>query len=293
MKLSTKAMPIRLLGKGAICLGLSLLGAGAAYAAGTGAPEPWQIAMQRPVTPIAHELHSFHTLLMWLITLITLFVAGLLVYCMYKFNEKANPVPSRTAHNTAIEIVWTVVPVLILVLIAIPSFRLLRNQLIIPQADITIKAIGHAWYWEYEYPGDKEGKGGFKFDANLVEEADLKPGQLRLLATDNDVYVPVNKVVRVQVTAADVIHAFAMPSFGIKIDATPGRLNETWFKAEREGVYHGQCSELCGQRHAYMPITIHVVSEADYAKWLAEAQKKFASTDPLPGTARLADAAAK
>lgn len=289
MKLSTRAMAIRLLGNGTIGLGASLL-ASSAWAAAPGVPEPWQIAMQTPVTPIARELHSFHTLLMWLITIITLFVAGLLVYCMVKFNEKANPVPSRTAHNTTIEILWTVLPVLILVMISIPSFRLLRNQLIIPPADVTIKAIGHAWYWEYEYPGDKDGKGAFKFDANLIEDKDLKPGQLRLLATDNDVYVPVNKVVRVQVTAADVTHAFAMPSFGIKIDAMPGRMNETWFKAEREGVYHGQCSELCGQRHAFMPITIRVVSEADYAAWLLEAQKKFASTDVAPGATRLADA---
>lgn len=285
VKLSARTMTIRL-----FAVGLGLW-AGAAAAAGTGAPEPWQIAMQQPVTPIARELHSFHTLLMWLISIITVFVAGLLCYCIYKFNEKANPVPSRTSHNSAIEIAWTIIPVLILVLIAIPSFRLLRNQLIIPPADITIKAIGHAWYWEYEYPGDKDGKGGFKFDANLIEEKDLKPGQLRLLATDNDVYVPVNKIVRVQVTAADVTHAFAMPSFGIKIDAMPGRMNETWFKAEREGVYHGQCSELCGQRHAFMPITIRVVSEAEYAKWLGDAQKQFASTDTDAGATRLADAA--
>lgn len=265
--------------------------AGVALAAGTGHPEPWQIAMQNPVTPIAAELHSFHTLLMWLITAITLFVAGLIAYCAFAFNEKANPTPSKTAHNTTIEILWTILPVLILVLIAIPSFRLLRGQLIIPPADLTLKVTGNAWYWGYEYPGDKDGQGGFKFDANLVEEKDLKPGQIRLLATDNDVVVPINKVVRVQVTAADVLHAFAMPSFGIKIDAVPGRLNETWFKAEREGTYHGQCSELCGQRHAYMPITIRVVSEADYAAWLSEAKTKYAATDPVSSPARkLADA---
>lgn len=250
----------------------------AALAAGTGRPEPWQIAMQTPVTPVARELHGFHTEVMWIITLITLFVLALLVIVVVRFNERANPTPSKTSHNTAIEIAWTIVPVLILILIAIPSFRLLRNQLIIPQADMTIKAIGNAWYWSYEYPADASGAAGFKFDANLIEEKDLKPGQLRLLATDNDVVVPVNKVVRVQVTSADVLHAFAMPSFGLKMDAVPGRLNETWFKAEREGTYHGQCSELCGQRHAYMPITIRVVSEADYAAWLTEAKTKFAST---------------
>ncbi|WP_133770137.1 cytochrome c oxidase subunit II [Enterovirga rhinocerotis] len=267
--------------------------AGAAAAAGTGAPEPWQIAMQTPVTEVARDIHWFHTLLMWIITIITVFVAGLLGYCIWRFNEKTNPTPSKTSHNTTIEVLWTVVPVLILVMIAVPSFRLLRKQLIIPPADITIKTTGHSWYWEYEYAGDKDGKGGFKFDANLVEEKDLKPGQLRLLATDNDVVVPVNKIVRLQVTAADVIHAFAVPSFGIKIDAMPGRMNETWFKAEREGVYHGQCSELCGQRHAYMPITVKVVSEAAYAAWLAEAQKKFASTDAPAGASRLADAAVR
>ena len=270
-------------GTGSWVYGLAALAVSAtvAMAAGTGQPEPWQMAMQTPVTPIAQQLHSFHTLLVWLITAITLFVAGLLVYCMWKFNEKAHPVPTKTSHNTMIEIAWTVIPVLILVVIAIPSFRLLRAQLIIPPADMTIKVTGNAWYWGYEYTGDKDGKGGFKFEANLIEEKDLKPGQTRLLAVDNDVVVPVNKIVRVQVTAADVLHAFAMPSFGIKTDAVPGRLNETWFKAEREGSYHGQCSELCGQRHAFMPITIRVVSEADYATWLAAAKTKYASTDPV------------
>ena len=261
-----------------------------ALAAGLGKPEPWQIAMQVPVTPIANELHSFHTLLMWIITAITLFVAGLLGWCIFRFNERSNPTPSKTAHNTPIEIAWTILPVLILVLIAIPSFRLLRGQLVPPPADMTIKATGNAWYWGYEYAAGQDGQGGFRFDANLVEEKDLKAGQTRLLATDNDVVVPVNKVVLVQVTAADVLHAFAMPSFGIKVDAVPGRLNQTWFKAEREGTYHGQCSELCGQRHAFMPITIRVVSEEAYAAWLAEARTKFASTDPAPAATRLAGA---
>jgi len=255
---------------------------GIAFAAGTGQPEPWQIAMQTPVTAMASDLHSFHTLLMWLVTGITVFVAGLIAYCAVKFNERANPTPSKTAHNTAIEIAWTIVPVLILVVIAIPSFRLLRTQLILPPADMTIKAVGHSWYWEYEYLAGNDGVAGFKFDSNLAVEEfkDATPERPRLLAVDNDVVVPINKVVRVQVTAADVLHAFAMPSFALKLDAVPGRLNETWFKAEREGTYHGQCSELCGQRHAYMPITIRVVSEAAYATWLAEARTKFAATEP-------------
>ena len=268
--------------------------AGSALAAGTGQPEPWQMAMQTAVTPIAAELQSFHTLLMWLISAITLFVAGLIGWCVYRFNEKANPIPSKTAHHTSIEIAWTIIPVLILVVIAIPSFRLLRGQLIIPPADMTIKATGHAWYWEYDYLArDKDGKDAIKFDSNLVEEADLKPGQPRLLTVDNEVVVPVNKVVRVQVTAADVLHSFAMPSFALKMDAVPGRLNETWFKAERIGTYHGQCSELCGQRHAFMPITIKVVSDEDYTAWLTDAQKRFASVEPSPISSprRVADAA--
>ena len=258
-----------------------------ALAAGVGKPEHWQVGMQVPVTPVAQELHSFHTQLMWIITAITLFVLALIVIVVVRFNEKANPTPSKTSHHTAIEIAWTIVPVLILLVIAIPSFRLLRNQLILPKADLTIKTIGHAWYWEYEYPADQGG--GFKFDANMIEEKDLKPGQLRMLETDNEVVVPVNKIVRVQVTSADVLHSFAMPSFGLKMDAVPGRLNETWFKAEREGTYHGQCSELCGQRHAFMPIKIRVVSEPEYASWLAEAKTKYASTDT--GASRYADAA--
>jgi cytochrome c oxidase subunit 2 len=255
----------------------ALIGVVPALAAGIGQPEAWQVAMQQPVTPIAREIGAFHTELMWIITIITVFVAGLLIYCIFAFNEKKNPTPSRTTHHATLEVAWTILPVLILVMIAIPSFRLLRNQLILPKADITLKTTGHAWYWEYEYPADQDG--GFKFDSNLVEEADLKAGDLRLLTVDNEIVVPVNKIIRMQVTAADVMHSFAVPSFGIKMDAIPGRLNETWFKAEREGVYHGQCSELCGQRHAFMPITVRVVSDTAYAAWLGDAKKKYASLD--------------
>lgn len=252
------------------------MGMSGAAVAGTGQPSPWQVNMQTPVTDVARDMAAFHTGLVWLIVGISLFVLVLLLVVIFKFSETKNPVPSRTSHNTMIEVAWTILPILILVAIAIPSFRILREQLVIPQADVVVKATGHAWYWSYEYPQDQ---GAFTFDSNLVEEADLKPGQPRLLAVDNEVVVPVNKVVKLQVTAADVLHAFAVPSFGIKIDAVPGRLNETWFKADREGVYYGQCSELCGARHAYMPITVRVVSEAQYASWLAEAKQKFASTD--------------
>jgi cytochrome c oxidase subunit 2 len=248
--------------------------------------------MQNPVTVLARDAADFHELLVWIITAITLFVLGLLVYCIVRFNERANPTPSKTSHNTTIEIAWTIVPVLILVLIAIPSFRLLRNQLIIPKADATIKVIGNAWYWSYEYPADQGG--GFRFDSNLIEEKDLKPGQLRLLATDNDMVVPVNKVIRVQVTSSDVMHSWGVPSLGFTMDAIPGRLNEIWFKADREGVIHGQCRELCGQRHAFMPITVRVVSEEAYAAWLAEAKQKFAAIEPAgpagPDRTKFADA---
>ena len=246
--------------------------------AGLGQPSPWQISFQQAATPIMEQITWFHDFLLVIITLITVFVLALLLVVIFKFNARANPVPSKTTHNTLIEVVWTVVPVMILVAIAIPSFRLLFNQLTIPAADVTIKATGKQWFWTYDYPDN-----GFSFDSLMVPEKDLKPGQPRLLAVDNEVVVPVNKVVRMQVVGADVIHAFAVPSFGIKIDAVPGRLNETWFRATREGVYYGQCSELCGKDHAFMPITVRVVNDKDYAAWLDEAKKKFANTTAPEG----------
>jgi cytochrome c oxidase subunit 2 len=251
------------------------LGSSAATAAPAGISEPWQVGMQEMVTNIGRDVSVFHDWLLLLITLISLFVLALLVIVVVRFNERANPVPTRTTHNTTLEVAWTIVPVLILVAIAIPSFRVLREQLIIPPHDIVVKATGHSWYWNYEYPSDQ---GGFRFDSNMIPEADLKPGQPRLLAADNEMVVPVNKVVRMQITAADVLHNFAVPSFGIRLDAVPGRLNETWFQADREGIYYGQCSELCGNGHPYMPISVRVVSEADYAAWLAQAKQKYAST---------------
>jgi cytochrome c oxidase subunit 2 len=249
--------------------------ASTAMAAGIGQPEEWQIDLQQMVTPVGHGIAWFHTFLVALITVITLFVLALLVIVVVRFNERANPVPSRTTHNTLIEVVWTVVPVLILIAIAIPSFRLLREQLVIPPHDVVVKATGHSWYWSYEYPADQ---GGFRFESNMIPVGELKPGQPRLLAADNEMVVPVNKVVRMQITGADVMHNFAVPSFGIRLDAIPGRLNETWFKAEREGIYYGQCSELCGNGHPYMPINVRVVSEQAYAAWLAQAKQKFAQS---------------
>jgi cytochrome c oxidase subunit II len=247
---------------------------GAAWAS-AGQPSPWQLGFQESVTPVMDFINQFHNWLLAIITVITLFVLALLVIVVVKFNAKANPTPSRTTHNTLIEVAWTLVPVIILVAIAVPSFKLLFMQTTIPPADLTIKATGKQWYWSYAYPDSK-----FEFDSLLAcDQQRAKCEQPRLLAVDNDIVVPVNKNIRVQVIGADVIHAFAVPSFGIKIDAVPGRLNETWFKATREGVYYGQCSELCGKDHAFMPIAVRVVSERDYATWLEQAKKKYASID--------------
>lgn len=250
----------------------------AAALAGTGQPSEWQLGLQTAVTPVMADIVWFHDFLLYIITAITALVLILLVVVMVRFNARANPTPSKTTHNTLIEVIWTVVPVLVLVAIAIPSFRLLFVQLNIPQADLTIKATGKQWFWSYTYPDN----GGFEFDSLMLQDKDRKAGQPRLLAVDNEIVVPVNKTVRVQVTAADVIHAFAVPSFGVKIDAVPGRLNETWFKATKEGVYYGQCSELCGKDHAYMPITVRVVSEKDFASWIDQAKKKFARGEDSP-----------
>ena len=226
------------------------------------------------VTETGRGVADFHYWLLWIITAISLFVLVLIVAIVIRFNERKNPIPARTTHNTLLEVAWTIVPVLILIGIAIPSFRILREQLVIPPHDIVVKATGNSWYWNYEYPADQ---GGFRFDSNMVDEKDLRPGQPRLLTVDNEMVVPIGKVVRLQVTAADVMHNFAVPSLGQRLDAIPGRLNETWFRADQEGVYYGQCSELCGNGHPYMPITVRVVSEQQYQAWLAEAKQKFAA----------------
>jgi cytochrome c oxidase subunit II len=261
--------------------GLAALLPGVAFAAAAGHPVSGQIGFQEPVTPLAHELVFFHNwILLPIISGICLLVLGLLVYVAVKFNEKANPTPAPLTHNTPLEVAWTVLPVMILIVIAIPSFRLLTHQMIVPPADITIKVTGKQWYWTYTYPEDQGG--GFEFDSTMIPESDLKPGDIRQLSVDNEAVVPVGKVVHLQVVAADVLHSFTIPSFGIRVDAVPGRMNETWFQAEREGIYYGQCSKLCGIGHAFMPIAFRVVSEEDYAKWLEEAKKKFASTNTAP-----------
>lgn len=262
-----------------IIASVTVLAGGAAWAA-SGHPEPWQLGLQTSATPVMDDIVWFHNFLLYLIVAITIFVLALLVIVMVKFNARANPVPSRVTHNTTIEVLWTVIPVLILVTIAVPSFRLLFYELKVPPADITVKATGKQWFWSYSYPDSK-----FEFDSLMVQEKDLKAGQPRLLAVDNEMVVPVNKVVRVLVIGADVIHSFSIPSFGVKVDAIPGRLNETWFKAEREGMYYGQCSQLCGRDHAFMPLAIRVVSDTEYSAWLDQAKKKFANDDSVRPTA--------
>ena len=263
MKMSSGQMGRRLLGL--TVAGVALAAGGAAFGA---QPQPWEITLQPAATPVMENITSFHNLLLVIITVITLFVLALLVIVVVKFNAKANPVPSRTTHNTLIEVAWTLIPVLILVAIAVPSFRLLFQQLDIPKADLTVKVTGKQWYWSYAYPDN----GKFEFDSLMA--ADKQP---RLLGVDNEMVVPVNKIVRVQTTGADVIHAFAVPSFGIKIDSIPGRLNETWFKATKVGIYYGQCSELCGKDHAFMPIAVRVVTDQEFASWVEAAKKKYAT----------------
>jgi len=265
MKMSKGQMGRRLLGLAVT--GIALATSGAAFAE-LGQPAEWEYKLQGSASPIMDEITTFHNWLMVIITVITLFVLGLLITVVIKFNAKANPVPSRTTHNTLIEVAWTLIPVVILVGIAIPSFKLLFQELDIPKADLTVKATGKQWYWSYAYPDN----GKFEFDSLLAQDK-----QPRLLGVDNEMVVPVNKVVRVQTTGADVIHSFTVPAFGIKIDAIPGRLNETWFKATKTGMFYGQCSELCGKDHAFMPIAVRVVSDQEFAAWVETAKKKFAS----------------
>jgi cytochrome c oxidase subunit II len=265
MKMSRGQMGRRLLGLAVA--GAALLACGTAFAE-LGQPAPWEIRLQESATPVMDNITWFHNMLLWIITLITLLVLALLIAVVVKFNAKSNPVPSRTTHNTLIEVAWTLIPVLILVTIAVPSFRLLFQELDIPKADLTIKATGKQWYWSYAYPDN----GKFEFDSLLAQDK-----QPRLLGVDNEMVVPVNKVIRVQTTGADVIHSFAVPAFGIKIDAIPGRLNETWFKATRVGMFYGQCSELCGKDHAFMPIAVRVVNDQEFAARVDAAKKKFAS----------------
>ena len=270
---------------GAAGVAASALSAASAWSLPYGHAEPGQIDFQEPVTDLARYLQWFHnSILVPVIVGISLFVLALLIYVVWRFRESVHPTPSRTTHNATLEVAWTILPVIILLFIAVPSFRLLTMQLVIPPSDLTIKVTASQWHWSYAYPKDQ---GDFSFDSYVKEEADLKPanGDIRLLAVDNEAVVPINKVVRLQITSNDVIHSFVVQSFGVRVDAVPGRLNETWFKADREGVYFGQCSKLCGKDHAFMPIAFRVVSDAQYQSWLADAKKKFAVA---PAATRLA-----
>lgn len=246
-------------------------------------PRPWQIDFQEAVTPVAEKLHDLHNMLMIIITAITLFVMFLLLYVMWRFSAKRNPVPSKVTHNTLIEVVWTVVPVIILVIIAIPSFQLLYLSDKAPNPEMTLKVTASQFLWNYEYP-DHE---GFNFNSVMMPYDQVKERDLQNLEVDQEAVVPVDTEVRLLVTASDVLHSFAVPSFAVKLDAVPGRLHEGWFKATKTGTYYGQCSELCGQGHAFMPIKIKVVSKEAFAAWVEEAKKKFATND-VTGASKIA-----
>ena len=234
--------------------------------------ENWQFGFSESVTSVMDDVVHLHDkIILPIIVAISVFVLFLLIYSLIKFRSSKNPIPSKTSHNTLIEVLWTLIPCVILVVIAVPSFRLLYKQDIIPKSDVTLKVTGYQWYWGYEYPDEK-----ISFEANMVETKNLKPNQPRLLETDNYVVLPANKVVKVLITANDVLHAWAMPSFGVNREAVPGRINETWFKAQKEGIYYGQCLELCGTKHAFMPIVVKIVSEKEYNEWLKVAKVKFA-----------------
>jgi cytochrome c oxidase subunit II len=250
------------------------------------APQPWEIDFQPAASPVMQDIEDFHRFVLYIIIAICALVFGLLIWIVIRYNHRSNPVPGKVTHNTLLEVAWTIVPVIILVVIAIPSFKLLYYEADVPPSDVTIKAIGHQWYWSYQYPG-----ANFQFDSVGLSDANaVKKGEPRLLGVDNIVVVPVNRVVKVLTTGADVIHSWAVPAFGVKMDAVPGRLNVTWFKALYEGTYYGECSELCGARHAYMPIEVKVVSQADYDAWVKGAKKKFAAISGSDDGTRIAAA---
>ncbi len=241
-------------------------------------PLPWQLGMQPPASPVKEFIGSFHNMLLVIITLITVFVLALLLYTMVRFRAAANPNPSKTAHHTALEVVWTLVPILILIVIAVPSFRLLYFADKVQEAEMTLKVTGRQWYWNYEYPD----QGGFQFDSYMVQESDLKPGQPRLLEVDNRVVVPVGARVRVLIHGSDVIHSWFLPSLGVQKYAMPGRINETWMQVDRPGVYYGQCNQICGVNHAFMPVAIEAVDKATFDRWVEEAKKRFAQDGSAP-----------
>jgi cytochrome c oxidase subunit 2 len=273
-----------------IAIALAMLG----QSAHAQAPQPWEMGMQKGFSPVKDRIIQLHDLVLVIITLITLLVGVLLIWVMIRYNAKRNPTPSRTSHNAILEVAWTLLPVLILVVIAIPSFRLVYYEDRTNDADLTVKATGHQWYWEYTYPD----KGNLDFNSTIVPDDQLKPGQLRLLTVDNDLVVPVNKNIRVLTTSGDVIHSWFVPSLGVQRYAIPGRVIETWFRADAPGTYYGECNQICGTNHSRMPIVVHAVPEQEFEAWLVQAKTKFAQAAPsappanlqaslaVPGTAR-------
>ena len=238
-------------------------------------PHEWQFGMQAAATPITERIHEFHDVLLVIIFAIALFVFALLLIVMVRFNHRSHPVPTRTSHNTVIEVLWTVIPVLILVTIAIPSFKLMYYMDRVPDAKMTVKVTGHQWYWEYTYPDN----GNIDFNSNLIAEKDLKPGEPRLLDVDNPLVIPADTTIRVQVAGSDVIHSWFVPSFGVQEYAVIGRLNEAWMRVLHPGTYYGECNQICGVNHAFMPIKVVVMSQDDFQKWLTDAKTKFSSLD--------------
>jgi cytochrome c oxidase subunit 2 len=263
----------------AVIAALALVGLGLGInAALASAPEPWQLGFQPPGSPLKSQLEHLHNWLLVIITIITIFVMVLLIYTMVRFRASRNPTPSRNSHNTLLEVAWTLIPVLILVGVFIPSFKLLKYIDRTTDAEMTLKVTGHQWYWSYEYPD----QGELKFDSYMIQTADLKPGQKRLLEVDNRIVLPVDTNVRIVIAGTDVIHSFFVPSLALQVYAMPGRLNEMWVRIDKPGVYYGQCNQICGVNHAYMPIAVEAVSKADYEKWVVEAKKKFAATGAEP-----------
>ena len=247
-----------------------------------GQPKPWQLHFQEARSPVMKRVTRMHDTLLWVMGGVAFLVAFLLSFVVFRFRASRNPTPSQTAHNTTLEILWTLVPTLFIFSLMVPTIRLLRFMEIEPEAEVTIKATGHQWYWSYEYPD----LGEIGFDSNMIEDKDLKPGQLRLLTTDNPLVVPVGKVINLQTTSMDVIHSFAVPSLGVKRDCIPGRLNQVWFKIEKPGVYYGQCSELCGARHAFMPIMVIALKEPEFEAWIKAAQSRWGKgpRSPVPSS---------
>ena len=268
------------------CVGVAvgLVISGSAWAQVVQAPKDWQLSFQTPHSPVQQSIEGLHALVLWLMATVTIFVAGLLAFVMWRYNSRRNPVPSRISHHTALEVAWTVLPVLILVVIAIPSFRLVYFEDRTANADMTVKVTGHQWFWEYTYPD----QGGIDFSSLVIPENELKPGQLRNLEVDNRLVVPVGKNIRILTTSGDVIHSFFIPSLGVQRYAIPGRTIETWVKVDQPGVYYGECNQICGTNHSLMPISIQAMDQKDFDTWVQQAKTKFAANDTPARSEQLA-----